>query len=142
MVPICLFLPGELWILVEYCRFGNLQVYLQRHRRQFINQIDPTTGRIDVTRTARAGSPLSADTHNRYNHHHNYFSLFLRDARLHEKNQLRDILACDMSCFNCHFFSGTFSDPLRSVVTVRIACSPKTYKVDMMQVFLLLHELS
>ncbi|KAK4303679.1 hypothetical protein Pmani_024323 [Petrolisthes manimaculis] len=50
---------GELWILVEYCRFGNLQVFLQRHRRQFINQIDPTTGRIDLTRTTRATSPLS-----------------------------------------------------------------------------------
>ncbi|KAK3877300.1 hypothetical protein Pcinc_017977 [Petrolisthes cinctipes] len=50
---------GELWILVEYCRFGNLQVFLQRHRRQFVNQIDPTTGRIDLTRTTRATSPLS-----------------------------------------------------------------------------------
>ncbi|KAK3890337.1 hypothetical protein Pcinc_005715 [Petrolisthes cinctipes] len=49
----------ELWILVEYCRFGNLQVFLQRHRRQFVNQIDPTTGRIDLTRTTRATSPLS-----------------------------------------------------------------------------------
>ncbi|KAG0718367.1 Vascular endothelial growth factor receptor 2 [Chionoecetes opilio] len=38
---------GELWILVEYCRFGNLLVFMHRHRNNFINQIDPNTGRID-----------------------------------------------------------------------------------------------
>uniref|UniRef100_A0AAU0N4Q3 Receptor tyrosine kinase PVR2B1b n=1 Tax=Gecarcinus lateralis TaxID=6769 RepID=A0AAU0N4Q3_GECLA len=40
---------GELWILVEYCRFGNLLVFMHRQRRNFINQINPETGRIDHT---------------------------------------------------------------------------------------------
>ncbi|XP_015606080.1 vascular endothelial growth factor receptor 1 isoform X2 [Cephus cinctus] len=37
----------ELFVIVEYCRFGNLHNYLLRHRADFINQIDPTTGKID-----------------------------------------------------------------------------------------------
>nr|WOX59922.1 receptor tyrosine kinase PVR2B1a [Carcinus maenas] len=41
---------GELWILVEYCRFGNLLVFMHRHRNNFINQIDANTGHIDTTK--------------------------------------------------------------------------------------------
>ena len=37
----------ELLVIVEYCRFGNLHNYLLRHRTDFINQIDPATGKID-----------------------------------------------------------------------------------------------
>ncbi|KAG7204953.1 hypothetical protein KM043_005341 [Ampulex compressa] len=39
----------ELLVIVEYCRFGNLHNYLLRHRADFINQIDPTTGKFDPT---------------------------------------------------------------------------------------------
>ncbi|CAH1956241.1 unnamed protein product [Acanthoscelides obtectus] len=39
----------ELMVIVEYCRYGNLQNYLLRHRDNFINQIDPRTGKIDYT---------------------------------------------------------------------------------------------
>ncbi|KAI9559073.1 hypothetical protein GHT06_015862 [Daphnia sinensis] len=31
---------GELLIIVEYCRFGNLQNYLSKHRSSFINLVD------------------------------------------------------------------------------------------------------
>ena len=31
---------GELLVIVEYCRFGNLQTYLINHRRNFINLVD------------------------------------------------------------------------------------------------------
>ncbi|XP_057369372.1 vascular endothelial growth factor receptor 1-like isoform X2 [Daphnia carinata] len=31
---------GELLVIVEYCRFGNLQTYLVGHRNTFINQVD------------------------------------------------------------------------------------------------------
>jgi hypothetical protein len=33
-------LLGELLVIVEYCRFGNLQTYLINHRNKFINQLD------------------------------------------------------------------------------------------------------
>lgn len=39
----------ELLVIVEYCRFGNLQKYLIHHRNTFINQIDPQTGLIDFS---------------------------------------------------------------------------------------------
>jgi FMS-like tyrosine kinase 1 len=31
---------GELLVIVEYCRFGNIQNYLIRNRSGFINQVD------------------------------------------------------------------------------------------------------
>ncbi|KAB7501358.1 Vascular endothelial growth factor receptor 3 [Armadillidium nasatum] len=43
---------GELWILVEYCKYGNLLKFIQRGKSQFINQIDPVTSEIDVGRTS------------------------------------------------------------------------------------------
>lgn len=33
-------LPGELLVIVEYCRYGNIQNYLIRNRASFINQVD------------------------------------------------------------------------------------------------------
>ena len=37
----------ELLVIVEYCRFGNIQKYLMHHRNSFVNQVDPQTGNID-----------------------------------------------------------------------------------------------
>ncbi|KRT78953.1 Immunoglobulin, partial [Oryctes borbonicus] len=39
----------ELYVIVEFCRFGNLHNYLLRHRENFINQINPETGKIDCS---------------------------------------------------------------------------------------------
>lgn len=36
-------------VIVEYCRYGNVQNFLQKHREQFIDQINPETGLIDPT---------------------------------------------------------------------------------------------
>ncbi len=27
-------------MIAEYCRFGNLQTYLSKHRKDFVNQVD------------------------------------------------------------------------------------------------------
>ncbi|XP_069182404.1 vascular endothelial growth factor receptor 1 isoform X1 [Procambarus clarkii] len=40
---------GELWILVEHCRYGDLHTFILRNRVNFVNQIDPCTGHIDPT---------------------------------------------------------------------------------------------
>ncbi len=37
----------ELLVIVEYCRFGNIQKYLLLHRNSYINQINPATADID-----------------------------------------------------------------------------------------------
>ncbi|CAH0548057.1 unnamed protein product [Brassicogethes aeneus] len=37
----------ELMVIVEFCRYGNLHNYIQRHRDNFINQIDPNTQSAD-----------------------------------------------------------------------------------------------
>ncbi|XP_050295850.1 vascular endothelial growth factor receptor 1-like [Anthonomus grandis grandis] len=37
----------ELLVIVEFCRFGNLQNFLYKHRESFINQVDPITGNIN-----------------------------------------------------------------------------------------------
>lgn len=51
---------GELWILVEYCRYGNLLSFMHRHRKNFVNQINPATGKIDSMKIVQeASTPLS-----------------------------------------------------------------------------------
>ncbi|XP_042888408.1 vascular endothelial growth factor receptor 1-like isoform X2 [Penaeus japonicus] len=51
---------GELWIAVEYCRYGNLLTFMHRHRRNFVNQINPVTGKIDTMKIVQeASTPLS-----------------------------------------------------------------------------------
>ncbi|CAL4107186.1 unnamed protein product, partial [Meganyctiphanes norvegica] len=54
---------GELWILVEYCKFGNLLVYMHKHKSKFINQIEPDTGNINphITGSDCNGSPSVTD---------------------------------------------------------------------------------
>ena len=37
----------ELLLIVEYCRFGNIQKYLMVHRNHYIDQVDPVTGEIN-----------------------------------------------------------------------------------------------
>jgi hypothetical protein len=33
--------PGELYLIVEYCRHGNLQLLLAQRRDEFICQVGP-----------------------------------------------------------------------------------------------------
>ncbi|CAH0554005.1 unnamed protein product [Brassicogethes aeneus] len=40
---------GELMVIVEFCPYGNLHNYIQRHRNHFVNQINPTTQSVDFT---------------------------------------------------------------------------------------------
>ncbi|XP_021702029.1 vascular endothelial growth factor receptor 1 isoform X3 [Aedes aegypti] len=39
----------ELMVIVEYCRFGNVQNFLLKHRPYFIDQVNTETGEIDST---------------------------------------------------------------------------------------------
>ncbi|CAH0554004.1 unnamed protein product [Brassicogethes aeneus] len=39
----------ELMVIVEFCPYGNLNNYIQRHRNHFVNQINPTTQSVDFT---------------------------------------------------------------------------------------------
>ena len=34
-------------VIVEYCRFGNVQNFLLKHRTYFVDQINSDTGEID-----------------------------------------------------------------------------------------------
>ena len=58
---------GELLVIVEYCHYGNLHNYLLRHRGDFINQIDPITGKLDINIGSDILSKaLNYDSKNRY----------------------------------------------------------------------------
>uniref|UniRef100_A0A1I8MMD5 Protein tyrosine kinase n=1 Tax=Musca domestica TaxID=7370 RepID=A0A1I8MMD5_MUSDO len=43
----------ELMVIVEFCRYGNVQNFLMRNRKRFINQINPHTGKIDANITTQ-----------------------------------------------------------------------------------------
>lgn len=34
-------------VIVEYCRFGNLQTFLVKHRPHFVDQVDKNNDQID-----------------------------------------------------------------------------------------------
>lgn len=40
-------------VIVEFCRYGNVQNFLMRNRKRFINQINPHTGKIDANITTQ-----------------------------------------------------------------------------------------
>lgn len=48
---------GELMVIVEYCKFGNLRHYLLRHRERFVNQLNPETGKVDPDMCYGPNSP-------------------------------------------------------------------------------------
>ncbi|KMY88991.1 uncharacterized protein Dsimw501_GD22428, isoform D [Drosophila simulans] len=55
----------ELMVIVEYCRFGNIQNFLLRNRKCFINQINPDTDHIDpsiMTQRMSDNYELNRDT--------------------------------------------------------------------------------
>ena len=41
------FLLEKLFVIVEYCPYGNLQTYIESKREKFIDQINPSTGKFD-----------------------------------------------------------------------------------------------
>ncbi|XP_047471223.1 vascular endothelial growth factor receptor 1-like isoform X2 [Penaeus chinensis] len=52
---------GELWILTEYCRHGNLLDFIHKHKAKFIHQVDPQRDEIDprILMNNPASTPLS-----------------------------------------------------------------------------------
>ncbi|KAL1438151.1 hypothetical protein MTO96_048242 [Rhipicephalus appendiculatus] len=50
---------GELMVMVEYCKFGNMRHYLLRHRARFVNQLKPSTGKLDPDMCYSPKSPPS-----------------------------------------------------------------------------------
>ncbi|XP_076382484.1 vascular endothelial growth factor receptor 1 isoform X2 [Megalopta genalis] len=94
-------LKHELLVIVEFCRFGNLHNYLLRHRSSFINQIDPTTGKLDLsisslTRTARPCSTnrvKSTELPSSVNINHNSDSHWVQCRATATDSQAVDVLA-------------------------------------------------
>lgn len=45
----------ELLLIVEYCRFGNARDYILSNRSRFVDQINPSTGELDLNRARIIG---------------------------------------------------------------------------------------
>ncbi|XP_047735886.1 vascular endothelial growth factor receptor 1 isoform X5 [Hyalella azteca] len=58
----------ELWLLVEYCQYGDLLSFIHRYRKKFVDQIDPVTDEINYSFMAVTpsgfASPLSPGVNN------------------------------------------------------------------------------
>lgn len=70
---------------MEYCHFGNLHNYLLRHRGDFIDQIDPTTGKLDIN----IGQDILSETNN-YDDVNRYVLFF-------NKYKFSNILNCELT---------------------------------------------
>lgn len=55
---------GELFVLVEYCRFGNLCTFLRAQREQFINLVDSISS--DLIQSDYSTFPSSTQSSNGY----------------------------------------------------------------------------
>lgn len=67
-------------MIVEYCRYGNLHNYLLRHREDFVNQIDPETGKIDpIIGSEFLRRSTSADSSNRFEFFLFFFAEIIRN---------------------------------------------------------------
>ncbi|GBN99088.1 Vascular endothelial growth factor receptor 3, partial [Araneus ventricosus] len=53
---------GELYVIVEYCCFGNLRHFLLKHKSSYIDQLDHRTGQLDPQISTLPGSPFSVNT--------------------------------------------------------------------------------
>jgi hypothetical protein len=57
---------GELYVIVEFCLYGNLQKFILANRPHFINQINPDTGHVLVQQAlylfVKHINPLMPDT--------------------------------------------------------------------------------
>lgn len=51
----------ELLVITEYCKYGTLRNYLKKHRKDFIDQIDPDKG-IVVSEIATKSDKLNSET--------------------------------------------------------------------------------
>lgn len=50
---VCVLFSGELMIIFEYCKFGNLQTFLVKNRQHFIDQIIAEEDIIDSSITQK-----------------------------------------------------------------------------------------
>ena len=55
-------------MIVEYCRFGNLQTYLINHRNNFVNQVD----KLGNLLSDAAMQEMNAAGIKRFCHSHNF----------------------------------------------------------------------
>ena len=91
---------GELWLLMEYCEYGDLLSFLHRSRKIFVDQIDPVTGNISYN--DQVSKPLKS----------------LSPQKLERSSEITE-----STCTNDHLNVG--SSPLLS--TTLISANPSTF---------------
>lgn len=97
---------GELFIIIEYCPFGNLQNYLSKHRQGFINLVDGLGNMKSDTDTKEIPHVSQHETER-----HNPYEELLPDRRLatewpgetvHEKLRINEFQMFSYSVYSGH----------------------------------------
>lgn len=73
---LCCLPIGEVMVIVEYCRFGNLQNFLVKHRNYFVDQIMRDKDVIDPTILVR-DQRWSGDSGYPYYNRYDFRTLFV-----------------------------------------------------------------
>ena len=69
-------LTGDLFVIIEYCRYGNLLSYIIKNRHKFVNQVDSFGFLLPLNRNGECGEEESySDTENDF-HLKKYFSSY------------------------------------------------------------------
>ena len=81
---------GELYMIVEFCLYGNLQKFILANRLHFINQINPDTGTLHSTRSTQTQVLFTQPDQPR----HRYSSLRLQDYWILRGQLLKTLHTC------------------------------------------------
>lgn len=110
-------LSGELMVIVEYCRLGNLQAFLVKHRDYFIDQIVRPEDIIDPTIRTKTHQQSSAssesDINSAYMSHSSVQcklgskeSSLRSNYRMDYKGPARSITTTDLLCWSFQIAHG------------------------------------
>ncbi|KAF8781349.1 Vascular endothelial growth factor receptor 3 like protein [Argiope bruennichi] len=110
---------GELYVIVEYCCFGNLRHFLLKHKGSYIDQLDHRTGQLDPQVSTLPGSPFSVNTNDTMTSYSNILGIGMDNPTYREQSLNYADLAHDQVTNDSGTGISVFTNPSGSSVSDR-----------------------